>query len=102
MAKNTKHKHIKQQKKAAAGERIIHITHVLNKYSGIRACQHLSWDCVFELVMFRRSIIFASDWFGPQFLFCQNQFYDRGYLSNVWIHRYLVYLANWGRDFLTE
>ena len=35
MAKNTKHKHIKQQKEAATGERIIHITHVLNKYSGI-------------------------------------------------------------------
>ena len=35
MAKNTKHKHIKQQKEAAARERIIHITHVLNKYSGI-------------------------------------------------------------------
>ena len=24
--------------------------------------------------MFRWSIIFASDWFGPLFLFCQNQF----------------------------
>ena len=35
MAKHTKHKHIKQQKEAAAEERIIHITHVLNKYSGI-------------------------------------------------------------------
>ena len=32
-----KHKaqHIKQQKEAVARERIIHITHVLNKYSGI-------------------------------------------------------------------
>ena len=68
----------------------------------MRSCRHLSWDCVFELVMFRWSIIFASDWFGPLFLFCQNQFYDRGYLSNVWKHRYLVYLANWGRDFSTE
>ena len=35
MAKNTKHKHTKHQKEVAAGERIIHITHVLNKYSGI-------------------------------------------------------------------
>ena len=48
--------------------------------------------------MFRWSIIFASDWFGPLFLFCQNQFYDRSYLSNVWMHRYLAYLANWRQD----
>ena len=50
-----KHKalHIKQQKEAVAGERIIHITHVLNKYSGIEVLSTFSWDCVFELVMFR-------------------------------------------------
>ena len=37
MAKNTKHKQLKHQKEATAGaeERIIHITQVLNKYSGI-------------------------------------------------------------------
>ena len=35
MAKNAKHEHIKHQKEVAAEERIIHITHVLNKYSGI-------------------------------------------------------------------
>ena len=32
---NTKHKHLKHQKEATARERIIHITHVLNKFSGI-------------------------------------------------------------------
>ena len=38
MAKNTKHKHLKHEKEATAGERIIHTTHVLNKYSGIEVC----------------------------------------------------------------
>ena len=38
MAKNTKNKQVKHQKEAAAWERIIHITHVLNKYSGIEQC----------------------------------------------------------------
>ena len=33
--KNTKHKHLKHQKEAAVGERIIHITHELNEYRGI-------------------------------------------------------------------
>ena len=66
------------------------------------SCQHLNWDCVFELVMFLWSIIFASDWIGPLLRFRRSQFYDRDYLPNVWIHRYLVYLAKWGRDFLTE
>ena len=64
--------------------------------------QHLNWDCVFELVMFRQPIIFASDWFRPLFLFRRSQFYDQGYQSNVWIQQYLVYLAKWGRDFLTD
>ena len=39
MAENTKHKHLKHQKEATVGERIIYITHVINKYSGISALQ---------------------------------------------------------------
>ena len=35
MAKNTEQKHLKHQKDATAGKRIIRITHVLDKYSAI-------------------------------------------------------------------
>ena len=47
MAKNTKHKHIKQQKEAAAGERIIHISR------NVKICFQLFWLCVLYLRRFK-------------------------------------------------
>ena len=55
MAKNTKHKHLKHQKEAAAAgeeKRIIHITHALNKYSGIDALSTFKLELCFCLHKF--------------------------------------------------
>ena len=78
MAKNTKHKHIKQQKEAAAGKRIIHITHVLNKYSGIEVPSTFKLGLCFwignvsVINNFRQSLIWAIISVLSKSICCQN------------------------------